>query len=414
MTPPLSITTTKLQANVWLRIVAPFAAGYFISYWYRTINAVIAPDLVRDFGLDAGDLGLLTGVYFLAFALAQVPLGVLLDRYGARRVEALLLLIAAAGAFMFGLSSGPIGLFLGRALIGLGVSACLMASFKAFTGWFSFERLPAMNGVVLAAGGLGALCATIPVEVALQITSWRGIFFALGVLTIAISAWIYFAYPERAETLSRGGLREQLRGVAMVFSSPEFWRIAPLSMLAAASFLALFTLWLGPWLRDVATLDRVETANHLLVAALAMAIGHLAFGQIAFRLSHYGVRTSSVAKAGMAAFMFIELLLALGFTRATLPLLAAFGFFGTAASLSYAVLSQSFPPSLAGRVNTALNLLVFVFAFALQWAMGEIVNLFAQGAGDHSFEGYSVAFGAALALQAAAFIWLALWRRKRD
>src|SRR5512134_357876 len=122
----------SLSPVVCLRIFIPFALGYFLSYLYRTVNAVLAPDLVRDLGLDPAGLGLLTSAYFFAFALAQLPIGILLDRYGPRRVEACLLLFAAAGALLFARATSLPELLLGRGLIGLGVAACLMAAFKAF------------------------------------------------------------------------------------------------------------------------------------------------------------------------------------------------------------------------------------------------------------------------------------------
>ncbi|NJN45375.1 MAG: MFS transporter [Candidatus Competibacteraceae bacterium] len=141
---------TKPRLAIILRVFLPFACGYFLSYLFRTVNAVISPDLVSDLNLDATDLGLLTSMYFLTFAAFQLPLGMLLDRFGPRRVETVLLLFAAAGALCFALSTRLEGLILGRALIGLGVSACLMASFKAFVMWFPPQRLPAVNGWVMA------------------------------------------------------------------------------------------------------------------------------------------------------------------------------------------------------------------------------------------------------------------------
>ena len=146
------------------RVFVPFAIGYFLSYLMRVVNAVIAPDLVRDLGLTAADLGLLTSANFLAFAVAQLPLGILLDRFGPRRTEAVLLLFAALGAFLFSIASSAPDLIAGRALIGLGTSACLMAAFKAYVMWFSGERIPFINGLQMAAGGLGAVTGTVPVE----------------------------------------------------------------------------------------------------------------------------------------------------------------------------------------------------------------------------------------------------------
>jgi MFS family permease len=151
------------------RVFLPFAGGYFLSYLFRTVNAVIAPDLVHAVGLNAADLGLLTSTYFLAFAASQIPLGILLDRFGPRRVESLLLLWAAVGAALFAVGQTTTTLLVGRALIGLGVSGCLMAAFQAFVLWFPKPRLPLVNGCIMACGSLGALVATAPVEALLRL-----------------------------------------------------------------------------------------------------------------------------------------------------------------------------------------------------------------------------------------------------
>jgi MFS family permease len=170
-------------------VFIPFALGYFLSYLYRTVNAIIAPDLVRDIGLDPASLGLLTSAYLLAFGLFQLPLGLLLDRFGPRRVEATLLLIAAAAALIFSQATSLTGLVVGRALIGLGVSACLMAAFKSFALWFPPERLPLANAIQMISGGLGAMAATTPVEAALKLTDWRGLFLFFALLTLTVRPW---------------------------------------------------------------------------------------------------------------------------------------------------------------------------------------------------------------------------------
>lgn len=398
---------------VVLRIFLPFAAGYFLSYLYRTINAVLSPYLIAELRLDATDLGLLTSVYFLTFAAFQLPLGVLLDRFGPRRVAAKLLLFAAAGAGLFAISSNSAGLIVGRGLIGLGVSACLMASFKAFVLWFPAERLPVVNGWVLAAGGLGALAATAPVEAALRLTDWRGVFAGLAGSSFAVALVLLLVVPERGGGAALEGWRSQLRGVVDIFRSRVFWWIAPSSVLSQASFLAIQGLWAGPWLRDVADLDNAVAADHLFWVAAAMVGGFLGMGQLAYRLSRRGVPLVAVAAGGMASFMLVQLALLFG-AGPPLPLWVLFGFFGTSGMLNYAMLSQAFPPALAGRVNTALNLLVFVFAFGAQWGMGAIINRWPEAGGGYAEAGYRLAFGLALAGQLLSWLWLlANWARQR-
>jgi MFS family permease len=395
-----------LPPALHLRIFLPFALGYFLSYLYRTVNAVIAPDLVRDVGVDPASLGLLTSAYFLAFAAAQLPLGMLLDRYGPRRVEAALLLFAAAGAFIFARADSLFGLMAGRALIGLGVSACLMAAFKAFTQWFPPERLPLANGVQMLSGGVGALAATTPVELALKLTDWRGVFVIVAALTLAAAACVYLVVPEKAGGRSEETLAEQLAGIRTVFTSAVFWRIVPWAFAAQAAYLSIIGLWSGPWLRDVAGYPRMGVANTLMGVSLAMIAGYFAFGALAERLARRGIRPMTVAAAGMTVFMTVQLLLVLQWTALTVPLWLLFGFFGTACILPYAVLSQSFPKHLAGRANTGLNLLVFVAAFAAQWAIGVIIGLWPQAAaGGYSADGYRAGFGLVLGMQLVAALW---------
>ena len=401
-----------LAARVALSVFLPFAAAYFLSYVFRSINAVIAPDLTADFSLSAAQLGLLTSVYFLAFAAFQIPVGILLDRFGPRRTNASLLLAAASGALAFALSQGVPALLAGRALIGLGVSACLMSSIKAFTLWYPLQRLPAMTGWALFCGGLGAMAATAPVEAALQLTDWRGVFVAMSVLTFAASAAIFWVVPERASAGGNESLREQFQGVAQVFGSTVFWRVAAASPVFQATNMALQGLWAGPWLADVAGLDRAEVAVTLLALAAATTAGFLSWGIAASWLARRGVTPLALFKVGTAVFLGVQLLLAFGMTTGAPALWVAFGLFGTSGSLTFSTLSQAFPVSMTGRANTALNLLVFLAAFACQWAFGAIVNLWPAAPGRYHPDGYSAAFATLLVLQLLAFAWLLIGARE--
>jgi predicted MFS family arabinose efflux permease len=395
-----------------LRVFIPFACGYFLSYLYRVVNSVIAPNLVVEIGVDPSELGLLTSAYFITFAAAQLPLGVLLDRFGPRRIEAFLLLFAGLGAWVFAEAETLSGLVAGRALIGFGVSACLMAAFKAYVIWYPREQLPSIYGYQMAAGGLGALAATAPVEAALAITDWRGVFVALAVLTLVMAVLVYVVVPERAAAGRELRFGEQVRGVRRVFSSLVFWRIAPWTALSQATFLSIQGLWAGPWLRDVAGYDRNQAAGILMLMAAAMVAGFILMGNAAERLSRYGIRPLAVAATGMLVFMGALLLIILQIDLAAMVLWGLFGFFGTSGILPYAVLSQSFPPQLSGRVNTALNLLVFVTAFLAQWGIGSVIELWpaAEGTG-YAPAGYRAAFGAMLAAQGLTFLWYVVGRR---
>jgi MFS family permease len=389
-----------------LRVFLPFACGYFLSYLFRTVNAVIAPDLVQAVGLSAADLGLLTSTYFLAFAVSQIPLGILLDRFGPRRVESMLLLCAAVGAVLFAVGRTPTALLVGRACIGLGVSGCLMAAFQAFVLWFPPARLPLANGCIMACGGLGALVATAPVEGLLRLTDWRGLFIGLSICTLGVAGLIFCVVPEHRLAATSAGMTAQLHGVATVFRSRLFWRLAPITMLAQATLLSLQGLWAGPWLRDVAGLERPAVATHLFVSATAMLLGYLVLGAVGERLQRRGVSLSVVIGVGVGVFLGVQLCICLGTTLLPMVLWALFGFAGAASILPFALLSQAFPSDLAGRSNTALNLLIFVSAFAGQYGIGAVINLWPLTAtAGYALPAYQTAFGLMLGLEVLAFGW---------
>lgn len=399
--------TGKLPLALILRLFVPFAAGYYLSYVFRTVNAVAAPNLVADTGLGADALGFLTSMYLAAFAVLQLPLGILLDRFGPRRVEAALLTIAAAGSLLFALSDGLIGLATGRALIGAGVSCCMMASFKAFAMWFAPERLPSIYACLMAFGALGAISATVPVEWFLGLADWRTLFLGLGLLTVAVSIAVFSIVPDHQDPPGHTTFRQQLSGLASVFRDRFFLGLAPLSAVSMGTSLAINGLWAGPWLRDVAGLGRAAVASHLLVISASMGVGFLALGFLSERLIRLGLRPVTIAAGGMAAFMVVVGMLAAGMSGPMLwLLLLAVGFLAASASLSYSLLSRHFARDLAGRANTALNVLVFVAAFVIQWAIGVVLSGWEDPV-THEYDpsGYLVAFTGTVVVQAIALAW---------
>lgn len=397
-----------------VRLVLPFALGYFLSYLYRSVNAVIADDLMTDIGLEPATLGLLTAAYFISFAAFQLPLGLLLDRYGPRRVEAALLLLAAAGALLFSFGEGPEALTAARALIGLGVSACLMAAFKNNVLWWPADRLPLMNGLILASGGLGALVATTPVAAMLTITDWRGVFRLLAGLTVLSAAVLFFAVPEpRRDPAGRPPrLAALLAGMADIYRSAAFWRLAPVAVLCQSTFMAYQGLWAAPWLTEVDGLGRAAVAGHLEGIALGMTLGYVALGWMATRLDRAGVPVPATTTALLAAFLLLQASLVLPGLDLPSVQWPLFGLLGTGSILFYAMLTRSFAVELAGRANTALNLLVFLGAFATQAGIGALIDGFAAlgFAGPAAHRG---ALALMLFLSAAAFAWFLGGGRRR-
>jgi predicted MFS family arabinose efflux permease len=391
--------------QLWIRLFLPFAAGYFLSYLYRTANAVIGPVLARDLALGDNALGLLTSTYFLAFGAAQLPLGMLLDRYGPRRVEALLLVVAAIGAALFAWSASLGGLAIGRALIGLGVSACLMASFKAFSQWFPPERQASLTGWIMASGGLGALAAAKPLELALGIAGWREIVLALAVATLAVAAWIWWSVPDKPAAAPGAGFAEQLAGVRQIFASRHFWRYAPMGLWVTGGFMAVQGLWATRWMTVIEGMTRAEIAVRLTWISGAMLAGFVFMGFFATALVRRGIRLENVYLGAMVAAV------------AGIASLAAFPSLGGAwlwpllgacfslSNIAYSLVALAFPAALSGRANTALNLMVFAGAFGLQWGFGALVDAL-QASGWAADGAYRAALATLLAGQLAALLWL--------
>jgi predicted MFS family arabinose efflux permease len=393
-------------------VFCPFAAGYFLSFFFRNVNAVISRDLAREFSLSPQELGFLTSTYLLAFAAFQLPLGILLDRYGPRRVVAGLMCVAAAGALTFGLARDLSTLSIGRALIGLGVSAGLMGAIKAFSLWFPLSRMATLNGLYLGIGGLGGLSATAPAEALLGPFGWRVLFYGLAAASVTAAALIFFFVPEKPLPGHGQTLRAQVAGFQRIFASLPFWRIATPLVICHAGYQAMQGLWLAPWLYDVAGQPRVAVAGLLLDTAIAYSIGSVFFGVSSDRLVRAGISRMTTYKAGLALSVAMFLLLAAGVTRGLPVILAVYGFAAISASLAYSLFTPLFPPEMTGRVNTASNVLMFGVSFLFQWGIGVVLRLYPVTDGGYAPEGYAAALFTLAVLQLAALAWLAPMRAK--
>ena len=395
---------------LFARVYFPFALGYAISYFYRNTNAIIESDLVNELGLGPADLGLLTGAYFFSFAIFQLPLGILLDRYGPRRTEAVLLLFAALGAWIFSKADSLSGLILGRLLIGLGVSACLMAAFKAYVIWFSSGRLPMINGLQMAAGGLGALVATTPLQNVLSITDWRGVFTGLAIITVFASLFLWFILPEHQSSADKHpAIKTQLKEMGQIFRNPVFWSIVPLTAFSNGSFLAIHGLWIKPWLRDVASLGEGDATQLLFAMTLAIIVGYFSLGIFTERISQlFDIGPITVGVFGMTLFLTTQFSMAYGWATSPLLLVVIFGFLGSSCILTFAGLAQIFPKKYSGRVSTILNVQVFMGAFIIQWGIGAIIELWPTTEIGYDPASYQVAIGVLVLMQAAGLVWYLL------
>lgn len=392
----------------------PFVAGYYVSYAFRSINALLGPQIAAEFGLGAADLGLLTSVYFLAFAFFLIPLGVALDRYGPRRVDAALLLVAALGALVFALAPSFAALVAGRALIGVGVSVCLMASFQAFVLWYPTGRLATLNSRAFAVGILGAISVSVPLEAALRVADWRTVVMIFAGVTLAVSATLFLVAPRSERRSAPDSIAGSLGVARQLIADPAFRRIAAMLCSSQCAAVALYTLWVATWLRDVAGYDRAAVGRALLAVGIALIAGYLVFGHLADARSRRGASPVPLIAGAVGLSSACLAALALGVTTGALALWAAFIFLSSAATLAFSVLSRRFPKEIAGRVNTTLNTFMFIAMFLGQWGVGLILERWPRTDTGYAPAAYSWALGMLWAAQLAGLAWFWAGRKLLD
>lgn len=401
-------------------IFALFAAGYFLSYSFRSIGPLIAPDLMRDIGLDANRLGLLASVYFLTFAIAQPVIGIAMDRHGPARVNAVLFIIAAVGAALFAWSQSLAGLAIGRGLIGFGVAGALMTSFKAFVIWYEPRHREALTGAMMAVGGVAAMMVSIPAELLMRVIGWRGMFWLLGGASAlaAVALWWLVPAQNTAQNGSHsasssasfgdgqadglgGGTTTGYRGIV---TSRIFLSYLPLALFGSGGFSAIQSLWAGPWLIEVAGHSRAAAAQVLFFYGFALLLGYFGIGMLGARIAssataprHWYIGSLAAAFAALAA------IISNVWPASSAPWFV-YGLTLGASMLAYPALTKAFPAAIAGRVVTAYNFVMFTGAFALQWSMGALIQVLINGGSAKQFA-YQCAFGAIFAAQVLSLIW---------
>lgn len=400
--PPLVAQSTPFQLVVL--IFLPFASGYFLSYYFRTVNAVLAGRLMGDLGLDAAQLGLMTAAYFLIAAAAQLPLGFVLDRYGPRRVQSSCLLLASLGAFLFANADDLVSLFVARGLIGLGVASALLAGLKALAMSCPPQRLGLFNGIFMSVGATGAMAASLPTEAILQAIDWRHLFIALAIATFASAGLIWGVVPKRIVSGSTKGVAAP--GYLSIVSDRGFWQLAPLSALAVGGAWALQGLWGAPWLRDVARLDQQAVALYLFIMAGSLSAAALLFGVAINGLAKRGIGPTAIMGVASLLFIIAEAALALDWPMSPLIAWSLIAGFGAGTVLSYTINAQRFPKECIGRANSALNLFHFAAAFGVQSLFGQVVSLWPRDElGRYPPDAYKVAILGLAALQIMALFW---------
>ena len=346
--------STQLPWRLAIGVFLVFAASYFLSALLRAVTATLAPTLSLELDLQASDLGLLAGGYFLGFAATQLPLGRWLDRYGPKKVILVFLTVAVLGSLAFAAADSFGGLLAARVLTGAGVSACLMAPLTGFRRWLSPALQLRANSWMLMTGSLGMVAATVPVQWLMPLVGWRGLFVLLAGLLLVCMLLLWWVVPRWATTpptpAANAGAAESV-GYAQVWRHPYFCKMAGIGFFNYGGMVAIQTLWAGPWLVQVVGLTPGQSAEGLFWINVSMLCVFLLWGWLMPSITRKGIKVETLIAWGLPlSFVAMGLNIVLG-AQATWPFWAAFCVLSTFVSLSQPAVALAFPASMAGSVQ---------------------------------------------------------------
>jgi predicted MFS family arabinose efflux permease len=396
--PDEHLLSKKTAALVFLS----FAAAYFCSALVRAITATLAPELSREFSLQAGDLGLLGAGYFLGFAAMQLPLGSWLDQYGPKRVMLCFLSVGVIGCAAFALAGSFSGLLVARILIGMGVSACLMAALTGFRRWLDAASLVRANAWMLMSGSLGMLASTLPVQALMPLTGWRALFWILAAMILvamAVIAVIVPPWPQAAQASNTPAA-----SYSTVWKNRYFQRLAPLAFFNYGGLVAVQTLWAGPWMVKVAGYSPLQAATGLFYINAAMLVTFWLWGLLSPRLALRGLTANKLITRGAPlSLLALAGCIAGGESTGWLGW-ALFCMTSSVISLSQPAIGMAFPASLVGRALSAFNLVIFSGVFVVQWGIGLLIDAFAA-AGLARTPSFQAAMGVFLCCAIASYLY---------
>ena len=389
-----------------------FAFGYFLSCLLRAITATLSPVLTLEFELMAADLGLLAGGYFLGFASMQIPLGYLLDKFGPKKIVSSFLLIAFIGTLSFALAQSFSGLLISRILIGVGVSACLMAPLTGYRIWFAENQQQRANSWMLMIASLGFLSSTLPVQLLLPSLGWRWLFGGIAGL-ILISIFLMLAFIPKWDHQKDESLENPVRqgSLSDVWKNKFFISVIPMGLFNYGGLMAIQTLWAGPWMIRVAGYTPLESATGLFWINITMLVSFFLWGYFLPRITNLGFSALKILKLGLPVSFLVMLTIIILGSKAGAFYITLFILSSIFLSVTQPAVGLSFQSHLAGKALTSFNLLIFLGTFIMQWVMGLVIDL-VKNSGYTEIIGFKAAFSFFLFLSLISYIFFLIINKK--
>ena len=390
-----------------------FAFGYFISCLLRAITATLSPVLTSEFNLLAADLGLLAGGYFLGFACMQIPLGYLLDKYGPKKIVTSFLLVALIGIISFALAKSFSGLLISRILIGVGVSACLMAPLTGYRIWYAENQQQRANSWMLMVASLGFLSSTLPVQLLLPSFGWRWIFGGIALLTFLSILLMLLFIPSWNLNKNRVLENSEKTGsLSDVWKNRFFISVIPMGLFNYGGLMAIQTLWAGPWMIRVSGYTPLESATGLFWINVTMLISFFLWGYFLPKINSIGFSATRILKLGLPVGFLVMLTIIILGPKAGAFYITMFILSSIFLSVTQPAVGLSFAGHSAGKALTSFNLLIFAGTFVMQWLMGFVIDI-VKGLGHSEIFAFKSAFSVFLILSIISYIFFLILNRKK-
>jgi MFS family permease len=379
--------------NQFFYIMLVLCAGYTVSQFLRTSLGVLSPNLMHDFNINPNNMGLLGGVFFLSFAIFQIPAGILIDKYGPRKVMSFVIIFAVLGSIIFALSNSFYILLIGRVLMGLGCSICLMGSLVLITRWTDSDQFSKLAGIILAVGGIGGLLATTPLSYFSELFGWRLSFWLAAAVTFCVMVLYYFILEDRKNDLilNRSNETISLKNLLFILKERNFKFMIPMSLMSYSSLVVILGLWGAPYLKDIHGLDSVERGKILMLMAISWNIGSFVFGRLRSIFGNYK-NVVIFGATGVIILLFILSIITEINSIYLYILFCILGFFG---AFSVALISHYqvlFDKEYMGRALSTANFFNFGGVFFVQWLTGKIIYLMGGDSTGAPIEAYRLAF----------------------
>ena len=396
------------KVNKSVLIFCVFAFGFFISNLLRSITATLTPVLTSEFDLSAGNLGLLAGGYFLGFSLMQIPAGLLLDKYGPKKVVAYLLLIALVSTISFAFAKSFTGLLISRFFIGVGVAACLMGPLTGYRVWFEDKYQQRANSWMLMVASFGFVISTLPVQILLPIIGWRSIFLIISILILVFApSWNNNVQNQNIQSAESTGR------LSDVWKNKFFISLIPLAFLNYGGVQAIQTLWAGPWMLNVAGYSPLESATGLFWINIIMLFAFMFWGYILPKFSSLGIDSMKIVKIGLPISYIVLFCIIIMGQKAGAMMFTLYILSSIVLSLTQPALALSFPQNLAGKSLTSLNVFIHSGTFFVQWGIGLLIDL-SKNMGANIITSYKISLSIFLILCILSYIFFIFFNKNEN